>query len=385
MAPRKHSWRADLFLPDGVEMKELPGEKEVCGDVEPADRTIHLFPRSASPIGLPTLGKVIGADEPEPAKRALWLRVTDGKAYVCGPVVGEAVEAHVHRLAEIYKRTPFAVEQMTTLAKSRVAMVGIGSVGSSIAMGLARADVGHFLLADPDVVEIHNLSRHEADLLDVGRPKVEVAARGITRVNPMADVQTCQENVFEWSERRLREAFEGVDLIVASADRTEVQLQANELALDRGIIAVFSGLYEGARGGEVFVCYPRTGSPCYACLRSSGRLPRSNHRVAYSNATGTADYEGEPGMQAGIQMVNQVSVQVVLSLLLRKHKDCQLARLVSPENCYLLVGNALSGGFFRFRKPFDVFFQPLKGPRSSCPECGGTVSAGDGGQQEKER
>ncbi|MGC9454944.1 MAG: HesA/MoeB/ThiF family protein [Phycisphaerae bacterium] len=371
MAPRKHTWRADLFLPDGVELRDLPAEKKFCGEVDPADRTIHLFPRSASPIGLPTLGRVIGADEPAPADHSLWLRVTDGKAHVCGPVVGEAVEAHVHHLAEIYERTPFAVEQMATLATSRVAMVGIGSVGSSIAEGLARAGVGAFLLADPDVVEIHNLSRHEAGLLDVGRPKAEVAARGITRVNPMADVQICHENIFEWSDRRLRETFEGVDLIVASADRTEVQLEANDLALGSGVIAVFSGLYEEARGGEVFVCYPRPGSPCYACLRSSGQVPRSNHRVAYSNATGAADYEGEPGLQAGIQMVNQVSIQVVLSLLLRNHKDCGLARLVSPDRCYLLVGNALSGGFFRFRRPFDVFFQPLKGPRSSCPECGG--------------
>jgi len=47
-----------------------------------------------------------------------------------------------------------------------------------------------------------------------------------------------------------------------------------------------------------------------------------------------------------------------------------LAKLIDPHFNFILVGGALASGFYRFKKPFHIFFQPLKGPRKDCLVCG---------------
>lgn len=49
-----------------------------------------------------------------------------------------------------------------------------GSVGSLIALELARAGVGKFVLVDNDVLEYHNICRHQCSISDVGEYKVNV-------------------------------------------------------------------------------------------------------------------------------------------------------------------------------------------------------------------
>jgi hypothetical protein len=68
-------------------------------------------------------------------------------------------------------------------------------------------------------------------------------------------------------------------------------------------------------------------------------------------------------------MVVHVGVQATLSLLLKDEPDCQLARLITPKRHFILVGSAAAEGFYRFKEPFQIFFQPLKGPRTNCPTC----------------
>ena len=53
---------------------------------------------------------------------------------------------------------------------------GCGSVGSCIALQLARSGVGRFVLVDTDCMEIHNVCRHQCNLTDVGRYKVDAVA-----------------------------------------------------------------------------------------------------------------------------------------------------------------------------------------------------------------
>ncbi|HIQ55804.1 MAG TPA: HesA/MoeB/ThiF family protein, partial [Pyrodictium sp.] len=70
------------------------------------------------------------------------------------------------------------------LAKSSVAVVGCGGVGTLVAELLARAGVGRLILVDYDVVALDNLNR--GTLLaeeDVGKPKALVCAEHIHRIN----------------------------------------------------------------------------------------------------------------------------------------------------------------------------------------------------------
>ena len=58
------------------------------------------------------------------------------------------------------------------MTEKKVVVLGCGSVGSLIAMELARSGVGNFLLVDADTLEYHNLCRHQCGIEDVGDLKV---------------------------------------------------------------------------------------------------------------------------------------------------------------------------------------------------------------------
>jgi molybdopterin/thiamine biosynthesis adenylyltransferase len=79
-------------------------------------------------------------------------------------------------------------ESFTKLSGASVAIVGMGSLGSKIAVSLARAGVRNFVLVDDDVLEPHNLVRNEFDWHDVGFSKLAAGTRALKLVAPGASV-----------------------------------------------------------------------------------------------------------------------------------------------------------------------------------------------------
>ncbi|HHW15682.1 MAG TPA: tRNA threonylcarbamoyladenosine dehydratase, partial [Firmicutes bacterium] len=79
---------------------------------------------------------------------------------------------------------------LARLARSKVAVCGLGGVGSYAVEALARSGVGRFLLLDFDEISPSNLNRQLHALLPtLGRPKVEVMAERIRLINPEAEVE----------------------------------------------------------------------------------------------------------------------------------------------------------------------------------------------------
>ena len=80
------------------------------------------------------------------------------------------------------------------LANSKVAIFGIGGVGSFVVEALARAGIGNFVLVDNDEVDITNLNRQIiATHKTIGKPKVEIARERILDINPNANVEIYRE------------------------------------------------------------------------------------------------------------------------------------------------------------------------------------------------
>lgn len=80
------------------------------------------------------------------------------------------------------------------LQKAKVAIFGIGGVGSYVVEGLARAGVGNFILVDNDEVDITNLNRQIiATTKTIGKLKVEASKERILEINPEAKVEIFQE------------------------------------------------------------------------------------------------------------------------------------------------------------------------------------------------
>lgn len=80
------------------------------------------------------------------------------------------------------------------LKDSKVAVFGIGGVGTYTVEGLVRAGVGKFVLVDDDCICLTNINRQlHATRKTVGKPKVEVMRDRILEINPKAEVTTLQK------------------------------------------------------------------------------------------------------------------------------------------------------------------------------------------------
>lgn len=84
-----------------------------------------------------------------------------------------------------YLRNGLGCQEQLRLLLARVAVIGCGGLGGSVAALLARIGIGRLRLIDPDVFEEHNLNRQQFATVDsLGRPKTEVARTTIRSINP---------------------------------------------------------------------------------------------------------------------------------------------------------------------------------------------------------
>lgn len=115
-------------------------------------------------------------------------------------------------------------ESMEALAAARVAIIGLGGVGSYAAEALARSGVGHFILVDDDSVCLTNINRQIIALRStVGRPKVQVARDRILDINPEAEVEIHQEYFGADSAERLLPP--GLSYVVDAIDTVSAKLE----------------------------------------------------------------------------------------------------------------------------------------------------------------
>lgn len=132
-----------------------------------------------------------------------------------------------------FSRTELIIgkENVEKLKKSKVAIFGIGGVGSYVVEGLVRAGVENFVLVDNDEVSISNLNRQIiATTKTIGKAKVEVAKTRILDINPNAKVEVYQEFFMPETQGILDES---VDYIVDTVDtvtaKIELIVRANKL------------------------------------------------------------------------------------------------------------------------------------------------------------
>ena len=132
-----------------------------------------------------------------------------------------------------FSRTELLIgnESVEKLKKAKVAVFGIGGVGSFVVEGLVRAGIGNFILVDDDKVCLTNLNRQIiATHKTVGKYKVDVAKERILDINPNANIETYQEFFMPDSKEILDNT---VDYIVDAVDtvtaKIELVIRANKL------------------------------------------------------------------------------------------------------------------------------------------------------------
>lgn len=168
---------------------------------------------------------------------------------------GERPELLEHRILPLSLADSRLSEVARQLAAVRVGIVGLGSMGSKIAVSLARSGVRRFLLIDDDYLAPGNMVRHELSWAYVGTHKaravrdalslvaagVEVDSR-ITRVAGQESAVTTADALKELSN---------CDLLIDATANPEVFLLLAALARRRGIPLCWGEIFAGGYGGMI--------------------------------------------------------------------------------------------------------------------------------------
>jgi len=149
------------------------------------------------------------------------------------------------------------------LLGSRVLLVGLGGLGSPLALYLTAAGIGHLTLVDDDRVDASNLQRQilhgEAD---IDRAKTASAADRLRALNPAIKLRLLEDRL---EGERLDEAVASVDLVVDGTDNLATRYALNRACLQHRRPWVCAA---AIRFEAQITCFdPRLEtSPCYRCL-----------------------------------------------------------------------------------------------------------------------
>ncbi len=161
-------------------------------------------------------------------------------------------------------------ERQRRLREAKVAVLGVGGLGTWSAWALACCGIGEMWLIDGDTVEISNLNRQifftEAD---VGRPKAELAADRLRAFNSSMRVTATTRRL--GSQVEIADFIAGADVVIDAADwpAHDIERWCNSACFEAGIPYITMSHYPPiARVGPLYVP-GETG--CYACQEISYR------------------------------------------------------------------------------------------------------------------
>jgi len=156
----------------------------------------------------------------------------------------------------------FGIEGQTSLLDSTALLMGIGGLGSPMAMYLAAAGVGHLILCDFDRVEFSNLQRQIIhNQHNLGQLKTASATESITALN--TDVKVTQVT-HKLGEAELTEYVQQADIVLEGTDNFDSRFLTNKVC-----VAQKTPFISGAASrmeGQILSFQNDPGSPCLQCV-----------------------------------------------------------------------------------------------------------------------
>jgi len=186
------------------------------------------------------------------------------------------------------------------LKDASVLCVGVGGLGSALALYLAAAGIGRIGLVDSDVVDLSNLQRqilHRTE--DVGRPKVLSAKEKLLAQNPEIEVVVHETMLSADNAMGLCARY---DIIADGSDNFSTRYLVNDACVLLGKPNVHASIFRFE--GQVSVFHAKQG-PCYRCLYATPPLPGEVPNCAEGGVLGVL-----PGL-LGVMQATEVIKLVV--------------------------------------------------------------------------
>jgi sulfur-carrier protein adenylyltransferase/sulfurtransferase len=185
------------------------------------------------------------------------------------------------------------------LLDAKVLLLGMGALGSPVALYLAAAGVGTIGIVDFDVVDLSNLQRQIIHTVDrVGIAKTESAQKQINALNP--GVKVIRHDVRLTSENAL-EILKDYDVVVNCGDNFPARYLINDAC-----VLLKKPLVDGAIfrfEGQATVFFPAGGGPCYRCLYPAPAPPDMAPSCAEAGVLGAL-----PGLIGSIEALEAIKL-----------------------------------------------------------------------------
>ncbi|MCW8879812.1 MAG: molybdopterin-synthase adenylyltransferase MoeB [Kangiellaceae bacterium] len=226
------------------------------------------------------------------------------------------------------------IDGQQKLIDSHVLVIGLGGLGSPVAMYLAAAGVGELTLVDDDKVDLSNLQRQIVHSTEsIGTSKVESAEQTIKRLNPDCKVNIINSRI---SESKLNELAKEITVIVDCCDNFDTRFMLNRVGFNskKTLVSGAAIRWEGQLSTYTY----QSETPCYRCLYEEDSF---NDQTCSQNGV-AAPLVGIIGSMQAMEAIKVI---------------CGSGETVTGK---LMLFDAL-----------DMSWRTIKfKPRSNCPVCG---------------
>ncbi len=250
-------------------------------------------------------------------------------------------------------------ERHGVLAGAKIVVLGAGSMGSKVAMSLARSGAREFLIVDDDILRESNLVRNDLDWRAVGAHKAEALAERLALVHPSVKVRTRLQRLGgQMSAKTLQKALEDMssfDLIVDTSGSDMCFNYAAAVAKSARIPMVWGRVLAGGYGGYIARSRPGV-DPDPHSVREQIDVWCSNPDFPPAPPAAAVDYGAEQGDEppmiaddADVSIISGHLARLAIDLLTKpRHSDY-------PSSAYMIGLRAE----WIFGEPFSTFGIPL--------------------------
>ncbi|WP_270744823.1 ThiF family adenylyltransferase [Lactococcus petauri] len=268
-----------------------------------------------------------------------------------------------------------------SLTDKKVAVIGVGSVGSFVSSTLSKMGIAKLFMIDPDYLDIDNISRHYlgVDSLKSSVQKVDAMEDRLILENPMFDIET--EGIkFESLILANPAAFDDYDFIIACTGDTMTNFEINHFFKNKGKPVLYSWLDPYGVGYHNLLIQPQF-EGCYMCLNYedgalvSNRLSFAAPDQKFEKKLASCDSSFVPYNAIAPSQLANKTVELFLRYVNGEYKD----------------GNVFSSHFgisthferegFRYSKRYEACrknpnnLSSILQNNNSCPECKGEYNA----------
>lgn len=219
-------------------------------------------------------------------------------------------------------------EAIQKLERAKVAIFGIGGVGSFVVEGLTRAGLGNLVLIDPDDISIINLNRQiHATHKTLGESKVEVMRQRILEINPNANVEIYRGNEFNNGEENIIDS--SFSYVIDAVDTVTTKIKLVEKSKKENV-PIISCMGTGNKLEpsklEITDIYKTTICPLAKVMRKELRKRNiQNLKVLYSKEepikpkieTNQADSSGKKQIPGSVSFVPSVAGMMIAGEVVR--------------------------------------------------------------------